>query len=65
MITYKDTERKTSTPKRHIKIEAVSVEGDQLCDEEGNIAQRLADALPEGVEEFTIKVSINLPDDEE
>ncbi len=64
MVTFKDTEKKVSTPKRNIKIDAVSIEDGQLCDEEGSIVERLADILPNGVDEFTLKISIVLPDEE-
>lgn len=65
MINYKDTEAKLSTPKRNIKIEGVSVEDGQLCDEEGNIAERIGKIIPDGVDEFTVKISIVLPDEVE
>lgn len=61
-VTYKDSEKRISAPKRSIKIDCVSVDGDYLVDEEGNIASRISDALPSGVEEFTMKVVIELPD---
>lgn len=62
-ISCKDTEAKLSTPKRNIKIEGVSVEENMLCDEEGNIAERLKAIIPDGVDEFTVKISIVLDDD--
>jgi hypothetical protein len=33
-------------------------------DETGDIASALANTLPEGVEEFTIKIKIELPEEE-
>ena len=63
MFTYKDSEAKMSIPKRNIKIENVSVEDGQLCDEEGNIAERIAKVLPDGVDEFTVKIAIVLPEE--
>ena len=34
-------------------------------DEDGDITTALASALPEGVEEFTIKIKIGLPEEDE
>lgn len=64
MITFKDSQKKINNPKRSIKIENVSVEGNQLADENGNIAKAIKEVLPDGVEEFTIRISIELPDEE-
>ena len=63
-VTYKDTEPKPQVAKRNIKIDGVSIENNQLIDEEGNIANRLADILPNGVDEFTLKITIVLPDED-
>jgi hypothetical protein len=65
MVTYKDTEKKTTSPKRNIKIEGVRVDGDYLTDECGNIASAVKEVLPPGVEEFTIKITLELPEEEE
>ena len=65
MVSYKDTEKKMTTPKRTIKVDCVSIEDGVLCDEDGAIAERIADALPNGVEEFTLKITINLPEEGE
>lgn len=65
MVTYKDTVKKTTTPKRNIKVDCVSIEDGYLVDENGNIAQGIKESLPPGVEEFTIKISVNLPDEDD
>lgn len=63
-VTYKDSTPKPQTAKRNIKIDCVTIEDGQLCDEEGNIVGRLADALPSGVEDFTLKITVVLPEEE-
>ena len=66
MIKYKDTEKKINSPKRSITISDVKVDGNELVDEEGSIIERLKDILPNGEETtFTVKISIELPDEEE
>lgn len=61
MTTYKDSQRKVSNPKRSIKVDCVSCENGVLVDENGPIAPEIEKILPEGVTEFTIKISIELP----
>lgn len=62
MVTFKDTQKKTTTPKRNIKVEGVSIKNGQFVDEDGNIADGVFKLLPAGVNEFTIKISIELSD---
>lgn len=64
MITYKDTQPKITTPKRNIKVEGVSISNGYLVDENGSIADRIKDALPSGVEDFTIKIQVLLPEED-
>ncbi len=65
MVQVKDTEKKTADAKRNIKVEGVFVDGDILADEEGSIAHRISDALPDGVDQFTIKITVTMPDEDE
>ncbi len=65
MITVKDAPGRVSKPKRNITIDGVTVEDGQLVDEMGNIAEAVADALPDGATTFTIKITIDLPEDED
>ncbi|MSS07026.1 hypothetical protein FYJ38_00025 [Clostridium sp. WB02_MRS01] len=66
MIKVKDVDSKWSPRKKNITIENIRVDGDKFVDEEGSIADRLLDALPSGKDtQFTIKISIELPDEED
>jgi hypothetical protein len=65
MIKFKDSEAKMSTPKRNITIENVHVEGECFVDEHGNIVPGLLELLPAEIEEFTIKISLPLPIEDE
>lgn len=63
MITVKDSESKVTAAKRNITIKNVRIEDNVLVDEDGVIASAIAAKLPENVEEFTIKISIELLDE--
>lgn len=65
MVKYKDTASKVTPGSRNITIEGVHIDGTHLMDEDGDITAALASALPEGVEEFTIKIKIGLPEEDE
>lgn len=64
MIKVKNTEKKTTVPKRNITISNVSIVDGKFVDEDGDIISRLIDDLPNPDEEFTIKISIELDDEE-
>lgn len=64
MIKVKNTEKKTTVPKRNITISNVSIVDGKFVDEDGDIINRLIDDLPNPDEEFTIKISIELDDEE-
>ena len=63
MTTYKDSPPKPQVAKRNIKVDCVSIEGNKLVDENGPIAPEIAKVLPAGVTDFTIKITIELPDE--
>jgi hypothetical protein len=64
MIKVKDVDSKWSPRKKNITIENIRVDGDKFVDEEGSIMDRLVEALPGGKDtQFTIKISIELPDE--
>ena len=66
MLKYKDTEKKISFPKRSITISDVKISNNELIDEEGTIIERLKDILPNKEETiFTVKISLELPDEED
>lgn len=64
MFKIKEVEEKVTPSKISIAISDIHVDGDMLVDEEGNIAQRLKEAIGDVAETFTIKVSIELPTEE-
>lgn len=64
MVKFKDSAPRTTPGSRNITVEGVRIEGGKLVDESGDIVSALADSLPNGVEEFTIKIKIELPDEE-
>lgn len=64
MVKFKDSAPRTTTGSRNITVEGVRIEGGKLVDESGDIVSALADSLPDGVEEFTMKIKIELPDEE-
>lgn len=64
MFKTKDIEPKMSEAKRTITVENVYVNGDMLCDEEGSIAQGILQNLPDGIDAFTIKITVKLPEDD-
>ena len=64
MIKVKNTEKKTTVPKRNITISNVYIVDGKFVDEDGDIINRLIDDLPNPDEEFTIKISIELDDEE-
>ena len=64
MIKVKNTEKKTTVPKRNITISNVSIVDGKFVDEDGDIISRLISDLPNPDEEFTIKISIELDDEE-
>ena len=64
MFKVKDVEGKITPSKKNITISDIRFDGDILVDEEGSIAQRLKEAISGVADTFTIKVSIELPEEE-
>jgi hypothetical protein len=64
MVKYKDSVARVTLGSRNIVVDGVRIEDGKLVDEMGDIASALANTLPEGVEEFTIKIKIELPEEE-
>ena len=63
MIKFKDSASRVTPGSRNITIDGVRIEGGKLVDEAGDIVSALAETLPDGVNEFTIKIKIELPDE--
>ena len=62
-LDFKDSVAKKTTAKRNIKITNVKINNGFLEDEEGNIANRLEDALLPDMNCFDIKITFDLPED--
>lgn len=65
MIKFKDSAARVTPGSRNITVEGVHIENNKLVDEDGDIVSALSDSLPDGVDEFTIKIKIELPSEEE
>lgn len=64
MIKVKTVESKITPEKKNIIISDVKIDGDKLVDEEGSIAQRLLDEVDGLADTFTLKITLELPEDE-
>jgi len=60
MLKIKETESKVTLAKKNITISDIKFSGDTLVDEEGSITARLKDALGDNIDTFTLKISIEL-----
>lgn len=63
MIKFKDSASRVTPGSRNITIDGVRIEGGKLVDEAGDIVSALAETLPDGVDEFTMKIKIELHDE--
>ena len=63
MFKVKEVESKVTPAKKNITISGVKIENNTLVDEDGSIMSKLADEM--GNEEFTIKISLELPEESE
>ena len=63
MIKFKDSASRVTPGSRNITIDGVRIEDGKLVDEAGDIVSALAETLPDGVDEFTMKIKIELPDE--
>jgi hypothetical protein len=64
MIKVKTVESKITPEKKNIIISDVKIDGDKLVDEEGSIAQRLLDEVDGLADTFTLKITLELPEEE-
>ena len=65
MVKFKDTASRITPGSRNITIDGVRIDGTRLVDEDGDIVQALVSALPDPESEFTIRIKIELPDEDE
>lgn len=63
MFKVKEVESKVTPAKKNITISGVKIENNTLVDEDGSIMSKLADEMSN--EEFTIKISLELPEETE
>jgi hypothetical protein len=64
MVKVKTVESKITPEKKNIIISDVKIDGDKLVDEEGSIAQRLLDEVDGLADTFTLKITLELPEEE-
>lgn len=64
MIKVKESKAKTTVAKRTISITEVSIENGVFVDEEGNIAEKVLEKLPEHTGKLTLSICVELPDEE-
>lgn len=62
MVGSKIKKASVTTAKKNIVASFVRVANDMLVDDEGSIASRIIEQLPEGTTTFDIKISIELPE---
>lgn len=67
MVQVKDVAPKTSNAKKNITIKGAKVDKLIFYDETGNVTQEVLDAIPDGIKELTVKISIEIEkiDDQE
>ena len=63
MLSVKDS-IPTATKKRIIKLTNISVADSKFVDEDGDVTDKILDALPDGVETVDFKITIDLGDDD-
>lgn len=52
------SKERVTPAKKNIVISNVSISDDMFIDEEGNIAERLLEELPEGTDQFDMKITV-------
>ena len=62
-VTYKVKPASITIAKKNIKASDVRIENGTFVDEDGNIADRILEQLPEGAETFTIAISVEVDED--
>lgn len=66
MIQVKISEGKYTPKKKNISVKDVYIRDGFLTDDDGtDVLEEINDALPDGVERFSFKLSFEIPDDEE
>ena len=63
-VKNKDKGATVSAPSRTITADEVRIENGVFIDEEGNIAERIAELLLNPTDSFKVTIKIELPDEE-
>ena len=64
-VKNKDKGATVSAPSRTITADEVRIDNSAFVDEEGNIAERVAELLVNPSDSFKVTIKIELPDEEE
>lgn len=64
-VTVKNTESKVTTAKRTITVKGAVVNDLRFVDETGDVTGQVLEQIPEDLETIDVKISIELPDEEE
>ena len=64
-VTVKNTESKITTAKRTITVKGAIVNDLRFVDETGDVTGQVLEQIPEDLETIDVKISIELPDDDE
>jgi hypothetical protein len=65
MVSVKKTPSKVSTAKKNITIKGAIVKALHFEDESGDVTSQVLDAIPPEFENIDVKISLEIPDDEE
>ena len=63
MVQIKETESKVTTAKKNITIKDAIVKELRFVDESGDVTAQVLDAIPDGIDTITVKISIELMDE--
>lgn len=64
MVEKKDKAGKKTSSTRTIKATEVKIENGFFVDEEGNIADKVKDLIPDGFDTFTMTIKFDIPDED-
>ena len=65
MIKITESAEKLTPAKKNIQVKDVYVKDLKFVDETGDITQQVIDAIPDGIDMVSFKITIELPDEEE
>ena len=65
MIKITESAERFTPAKKNIQVNDVYVKDLKFVDETGDITQQVIDAMPDGINKISFKITIELPDDVE